>query len=243
LLNDLEANAHGIAELGPNDFVTLNAGQDDHSGNAAIISAGTGLGEAGIYFDGAQLHPFACEGGHSDFSPQDDLETDLVLYLRKRFVQSSHDHVSWERVLSGPGLHNIYDFLRDTGRGRETPELAAALKAGDPSAVISKAGLEGSCEICSQALNLFVMFYGAEAGNLALKIMSTRAVYIGGGIAPKIISKLKEPTFMKAFVAKGRMQSVMQMMPVHVIMNDQTALLGSARFAAVKARLLPPWGA
>jgi glucokinase len=243
LLNDLEANAHGIAELGSNDFVTLNAGQDDHSGNAAIISAGTGLGEAGIYFDGKELHPFACEGGHSDFSPQDDLETDLVLYLRKRFVQSSHDHVSWERVLSGPGLHNIYDFLRDTGRGRETPELAAALKAGDPSAVISKAGLEGSCEICAQALNLFVSFYGAEAGNLALKIMSTRSVYIGGGIAPKIISKLKEPTFMTAFLAKGRLRSVMQMMPVHVIMNDQTALLGSARFAAVKARLLPPWGA
>jgi glucokinase len=156
-------------------------------------------------------------------------------------VQSSAGHVSWERVLSGPGLHNIYEFLRDTGRGRETPELGAAMQAGDPSAVISKAGLDGSCELCVQALDQFVSFYGAEAGNLALKILSTRAVYIGGGIAPKIISKLKEPTFMNAFIAKGRLKSVMELMPVRVIMNDQTALLGSARFAAVEADLLPAW--
>jgi glucokinase len=241
LLNDLEANAYGIAELGSSDFVTLNAGQADPRGNAAIISAGTGLGEAGIYFDGQQLHPFACEGGHSDFSPRDALEAELLLHLKEKFSQSSAGHVSYERVLAGPGLHNIYEFLRDTGRGQQSPELAAALAHEDPSAVISKAALEGSSQLCVQAMDMFVSFYGAEAGNLALKMMSTRAVYVGGGIAPKIIRKLQEPRFLEAFCDKGRLKPVLQLIPVRVIMNDQTALLGSARFAAVRAKLLPPW--
>jgi glucokinase len=241
LLNDLEANAAGIAALGSSDFVTLNAGQRDRHGNAAIISAGTGLGEAGIYFNGQQLYPFACEGGHSDFSPRNALEAELLTFLCQKFVQTSAQHVSWERVLSGPGLHNIYEFLRDSGRGKETPELAAALASGDPSVVISKAGLEGTCKICVQALEMFVSFYGAEAGNLALKFLATRGMYIGGGIAPKIIRKLQEPSFMEAFVAKGRMKSLLQLIPVHVITNDQTALLGAARYAAVRANLLPVW--
>ncbi len=241
LLNDLEANAAGIAALGPADFVTLNAGQRDRYGNAAIISAGTGLGEAGIFFDGRQLYPFACEGGHCDFSPRDELDSELLGYLRNKFVQTSGEHVSWERVLSGPGLLNIYEFLRDTSRGKETPELAAALQKSDPSAVISQAGLDGSCQLCVQALDKFVSFYGAEAGNLALKFLATRSVYIGGGIAPKIIRKLQEPPFMEAFVAKGRMKPLLQLIPVHVITNDQTALLGAARYAAVRANLLPAW--
>ncbi|HEY2882559.1 MAG TPA: glucokinase, partial [Pirellulales bacterium] len=241
LLNDLEANAHGIAALTPNDFVTLNAGRADPHGNAAIISAGTGLGEAGIYFDGKQLHPFACEGGHCDFAPHNPLETELLLHLKEKFVQASAGHVSFERVLSGPGLKNIYDFLLETGRGTQSPALTAAMAAGDASAAISKAALDGSCPVCVQAMDLFVGFYGAEAGNLALKIMATRGIYIGGGIAPKIIAKLQEPTFMSAFQDKGRLKPVLAAIPVRVIMNDHAALLGSARFAAVQAGLLPAW--
>ena len=241
LLNDLEANGYGIAELGSSDFVTLNAGQPDPRGNAAIISAGTGLGEAGIYFDGKQLHPFACEGGHSDFSPRDALEAELLLHLKEKFAQSSGGHVSYERVLAGPGLRNIYEFLRDTGRGTESLELAAALAHGDASVAISKAALDGSSQLCVQAMDLFVSFYGAEAGNLALKMMATRTIYVGGGIAPKIIRKLQEPRFMEAFCDKGRLKPVLQQIPVRVIMNDQAALLGSARYAAFRANLLTPW--
>jgi glucokinase len=241
LLNDLEANAHGIPVLGPNDFITLNAGRSDPEGNAAIISAGTGLGEAGIFFDGQYLHPFACEGGHADFAPCDELETELFLHLKEKFVQSSSGHVSCERVLSGPGLRNIYEFLRDSGRGRETPELAAAIAAGDPSAAISKAALDGSSPLCVQAMDMFVSIYGAEAGNLALKMLATRAVYVGGGIAPRIIGKLHDPRFLESFTNKGRLKPVMQLIPIHVIMNDLTALYGAARFAAAKGKLLPAW--
>lgn len=241
LLNDLEANAHGIPALGPDDLVTLNAGKPDIRGNAAIISAGTGLGEAGIYFDGRELHPFACEGGHTDFGPRDPLEAEMLLYLKDKFVQGSAGHVSYERIVSGPGLRNIYEFLRDTGRGKETPEVTAAMQAGDPAAAITHAALAGSCPLCVQTLDMFVSLYGAEAGNLALKMMATRGVYVGGGIAPRIISKLKEPRFRESFCAKGRHRPLLELIPVRVIMNDQTALLGAARFAAVQAGLLAPW--
>jgi glucokinase len=240
LLNDLEANAYGIAELTTADLVTLNEGVEDRHGNDAVISAGTGLGEAGVFFDGSELHPFACEGGHADFAPRDELEIELLRHLQKKFA-STGGHVSYERVLSGQGLVNIYEFLRDTGRGEETPEVAAAMKSGDPAAAISKAALDGSSPTCLQALDMLVSIYGAEAGNLALKIMATRGIYIGGGIAPKIIRKLQEPRFMKAFCDKGRLKPVLQLIPVRVITNDLTALLGAARYAAVEAGLLRPW--
>ncbi|MCC7085645.1 MAG: glucokinase [Pirellulales bacterium] len=241
LLNDLEANASGIPVLESSDFVTLNIGQPDPLGNAAIISAGTGLGEAGINFDGKYLHPFACEGGHSDFAPRDAMESELLLYLREKFRDVSHGHVSYERVLSGPGLVNIYEFLIYSGQGKASPEVAAAMKSGDPAAAISIAAARQSCQICVRAMEIFVSFYGAEAGNLALKIMATRAIYIGGGIAPKIIAKLKEPQFMEAFCAKGRMRPLMAAMPIHVLMNEYTALFGAARYAAQLARLVPEW--
>jgi glucokinase len=241
LLNDLEANASGIPVLAPSDFVTLNVGQSDRNGNSAIISAGTGLGEAGIDFDGKHLHPFACEGGHSDFAPRDDVECELQTFLREKFRDVSHGHVSYERVLSGPGLVNIYEFLVHSGRGQESPEVAAAMKSGDPAAAISIAAASNSCQAAVRAMDMFVSFYGAEAGNLALKIMATRAVYIGGGIAPKIIAKLKEPQFLEAFRAKGRMRSLMTAMPIHVLMNEYTALLGAARYAAQLAGLVSPW--
>ena len=227
LLNDLEANAYGIAALGPEDFVVLNAGTPQAKGNAAVISAGTGLGEAGLYWDGQRHHPFACEGGHADFAPRNALEAELLVFLG-----STGERVSYERVLSGPGLHRIYEFLRDSGRGQEPAALAEALRQSDPAAVISRNGLEGRYELCVQALELFASFYGAEAGNLALKMMATGGVYLGGGIAPKILAKLKGPAFLQAFTAKGRMRPLLEAMPVRVIMNEMTALLGAARCAA-----------
>jgi glucokinase len=228
LINDLEANAYGIAALGPEDFAVLNAGAPEADGNAAVISAGTGLGEAGLYWDGRQHRPFASEGGHTDFAPRNELEVDLLHYLLDRFAR-----VSYERVLSGPGLLNIYSFLRDTGRGEELPWLAEQMKGRDPAAVISQAALEGRSELCVQALDMFVSLYGAEAGNLALKVMATGGVYVGGGIAPKIIAKLNDGTFTKAFMAKGRLTPLLEGIPIRVILNDQTALLGAARRAAM----------
>jgi glucokinase len=230
LLNDLEAYAHGLDLLPPEDLVVLNQGAPDASGNAAVIAAGTGLGEAGLYWDGQDHHPFACEGGHTSFAPADPLQLELLGYLMREFP-----HVSWERVVSGPGLLHIYRFLRETGRGEEPAWLAHDMQQHDPSAVISEAALAGTSALCEQALDLFVSLYGAEAGNVALKIMATGGVYVGGGIAPKIITKLAEPLFMEAFVAKGRLQPLLQDIPVRVVMNDKTALLGAAHVGARQA--------
>ncbi len=227
LINDLEANAWGIAALDPKDVVTLNQVKGDPVGNQAVISAGTGLGEAGMYWDGSQYHIFASEGGHADFAPRDELEMDLFRYLSGRF-----GHVSYERVLSGPGLVNVFHFLRDTGRGSEPQWLADEMLHSDPAAAISKAALSGRCPLCENALDLFVSVFGAEAGNLALKLMATGGVYLGGGIAPKMLAKLSGPLFMRAFLGKGRMQPVLESMPVKVITNDKTALMGAARCAA-----------
>ena len=233
LINDLEATAHGIAALGLEDVVELNPGGPDATGNMAVVAAGTGLGEAGLAWDGRQHHPFASEGGHADFAPQDELQIELLGFLMKEF-----GHVSVERVLSGPGLHNIYRFLRDAKGGHEPAWLAQEMRDRGGPAAISKAGLENRSSLCARALELFVAIYGAEAGNFALKVMATGGVYIGGGIAPQILEKLREPIFMEAFVAKGRLRSLMEAMPVRVIRNDRTALLGAARCAALRASLI-----
>lgn len=233
LINDLEANAYGTAALLPEHFLTLNAGAAEAEGNCAVIAAGTGLGEAGLYWDGRQHWPFASEGGHASFAPADALQMELLQYLQQQYT-----HVSWERLLSGPGLYNIYRFLRDTQRGSEPAWLAEAFQQGDPAAVISQAGLAGTCERCVQALDLFVALYGAEAGNVALKFMATGGLFLGGGIAPKILDKLQEAAFLQAFVAKGRLQTVLEAMPVKVVLNDQAALYGAARCAALRAGML-----
>jgi glucokinase len=230
LINDLEANAHGIAGLTPADFVTLNAGEPGAIGNAAIISAGTGLGEGGLFWDGNRHLPIASEGGHSDFAPRTDLDIELLKFLRARTGQ-----VDWEAVLSGPGQFHIYEFLRDTKRGEEPAWLAAELRREEPPKVVTRAALEGKCALCVQALDMFVSYYGAEAANLALKVLATGGVYIGGGIAPKIISKLTDGKFMKAFIGDGRLKNLLVAMPVRVIMNDKTALIGAARFAAMQS--------
>ena len=230
LINDLEANAWGIGLLPPSDLVTLNEGALGATGNCDLISAGTGLGEAGLLAEGMSYRPFASEGGHGDFAPRNELEMDLLRYLL-----GSWSRVSYERVLSGPGLFNIYKFLRDTKRAPEPAWLAERIAKENPSAVIGETAQAATAEICVQALDIFASLYGAEAGNLALKIMATGGMYLGGGIAPKIVGKLKDGTFMKAFVDKGRLNGLLEAIPVQVIMNDKTALLGAARVAALQA--------
>lgn len=227
LVNDLEANAYGIAALGPADFEVLNSGVPDAHGMQAVIAAGTGLGEAGLFWDGQSHRPFSSEGGHADLAPGNELQDMLVVYLRKRFG----GHVSWERVLSGPGLRNVFEFLRDTGRGSVEPWLQEGMQKGDPSAAISRAGLEGTSPICVQALDLFVSLFGSEAGNLTLRLMASGGLFVGGGIAPKILPKMRSPIFMEAFLSKGRLRQVLERVPVRVILNDNTALFGAARCA------------
>jgi glucokinase len=231
LINDLEANAYGVTVLEPRDFAILNNGAPGASGSKALIAAGTGLGEAGLHWEGDYYQPFPSEGGHVDFAPRNQLEVELLLFLLKEY-----EHVSYERVLSGPGLYNIYRFLRDTGRGEEPAWLTEEMSGKDPSPIISKAALERKSPLCQQALDIFVSIYGAAAGNLALKLMATGGLFVGGGIAPKIIEKLRDSTFMKAFVAKGRMKSLVEAIPVSVILNDKTALLGAGYYAALRAK-------
>lgn len=227
LLNDLEATAWGIGALDDDDFHVLSDGEPDATGNRTVIAAGTGLGEAGLYWDGVGHRPFGSEGGHADFSPTNDLEYALLKFLAQRYGR-----VSWERVVSGPGLTNIHAFLLEH-RDASTPEwLVAEMRAGEPSAAISKAALESKDAICVEALDLFVKLYGAEAGNHALKLMATGGVYVGGGIAPKIIEWLEAPGFLEAFWAKGRMERLMRSMPVKLILNDRAALLGPAVYVA-----------
>ena len=226
LINDLEANAWGIAALETKDFEVLNQGIQDARGNQAVISAGTGLGEAVLFRDAREYRPFASEGGHADFAPRNHLEMDLLKDLLRR-----HSRVSVERLVSGQGLMNIYQFLKDKGDVKEPDWLVDEMRHQDPPAVISRNALDGKSSLCMNALDLFVSLYGAEAGNLALKVMATGGVYLGGGIAPKIVTKLREPVFMNAFSAKGRMKPLLQAMPVRVILNPKAALIGAARHA------------
>jgi glucokinase len=227
LLNDLEAMAHGILLLRPDELVTLNAGAPPVQKQAiALIAAGTGLGESILFWDGTRYRPAPSEGGHADFAPNNDNEIELLRHIRSHYL-----HVSYERVLSGPGLHAIYEYVRDSKKNEPT-WLAEKIAAGDPAAEIAEAGLKGQAEIAKQSLDLFVSIYGAEAGNLALKAMAINGVYLGGGIAPKLLVKLKDGTFMKAFTNKGRYKRLMSNIPVHVVMNDRTGLLGAAGTAA-----------
>ena len=226
LINDLESAAYGISVVDPSELTVVNEGRPNKTGNSALLAAGTGLGEAILFWNGERRVPSASEGGHSDFAPHNALEVELFQYLQAKF-----GHVSWERVLSGPGLFNIYSFLRDAGYGQEPTWLAERLAQGDPAAAISQAAQAGECDLCGKALDLFVSLYGAEAGNLALKAMATAGVYIGGGIAPKIISKLLEAPFMTAFTEKGRLAPLMANIPVKVIVNDQAPLYGAASYA------------
>ena len=227
LLNDLEATACGLPALGANDLLTLQAGAPDGCGNAAVIAAGTGLGEAGLFWDGQRHHPFATEGGHASFSPGDELEIALL-----RHLQQQHRHISWERVVSGMGLLSLHEFLCLYRRVAVPQWLAEEMRSGGAAAAIASAALSGRDETCSETLDRFVRLYGAEAGNLALKVMSRGGLYLGGGIAPKILPLLQGGAFLDAFLDKGRMRHLLEAMPVKVILNDRVALFGAALRAA-----------
>lgn len=227
LLNDLEATAYGIQTLPRSAFAVLNEGRVEPHGAIAVIAAGTGLGEAALVWDGARYHAVASEGGHADFAPRNELEIDLLQHLAKRF-----GHVSYERVLSGSGKVELYRFLRDTGRGEEPAWLAQQMAVEDPSPVVSELGLSGRSKLCADALDLFVSIYGAETGNLALKLLARGGVYVGGGIAPNLLAKLKAGAFMSAFTDKGRLAPLVSQIPVRVILDEKTALFGAAQVAA-----------
>lgn len=219
LINDLEANAWGLRCLTPKEFAILNEGKV-LEGNQVLISAGTGLGEAGIYWDGSAHQPFSSEGGHCDFAPLNEEEMDLWRYLRK-----VKEHVSYEEILSGNGIFQVYQFLVNTGRGQKREDV---MGAEVPQKMITELALLGKCPVCVHALEIFSSVYGAEAGNLALKMLAVGGVFIGGGIAPKIVPMLEKGAFMKAFTAKGRFSPLLAKMPVKIVLNDNTALLGAA---------------
>lgn len=227
LINDLEATAYGIGELKDEQLFTLNEGEGERPGHRALIAAGTGLGMAAIYSDGERYHPMPSEGGHMDFAPRNEREFELLAYLREKIG----GRISYERVLSGMGLINIYSFLRDRGYGEEPAWLAEEIATGDASAAISHAALAGKSELAVTTLEIFVEVYGAMAGNLALLLKSVGGLYVGGGIAPKIMPRLTDGTFMRNYSDKGRMSGLVNSIPVRVILDDKTALYGAARAA------------
>jgi glucokinase len=220
VINDHEATAWGISRLTSNDFEVLNPGKTA-TGTAAIIAAGTGLGQAGLFWNGGEHVPMPSEGGHSDFAPRNQLEIELLQYLQRKLGK----RVSYERALSGPGLLNIYSFLRDTGRGGEPEWLTKKLLTGDPAAEITAATDE--CPLADQAVELFVSIYGAAAGNVALHFMAIGGLYLAGGIAPKIVSRLKSKTFLHSYLDKGRLSPLVADIPVRVIMSKKAGLIGA----------------
>jgi glucokinase len=231
LINDLQANGYGISELTAEQIYTLSDGDNRQIGNRALISAGTGLGQGFLIWDGHSYVPYPSEGGHADFAPRNEDEIDLLRFLRQKY----NGRISEERVVSGQGLTNVYEFLREV-RGMEEPAwLAERIAAEDPNAVITEVAMAAKSEICERALDMFVSAYGAEAGNLALKILSVGGLYIGGGIAPRILEKLKDGTFIKAFTDKGRLSQLLVHMPVRVILESRTALIGAAAYAEARA--------
>ncbi len=231
LINDLEANGYGIAELTPDQIYTLAEGDPSQTGNRALIAAGTGLGEAFLIWNGRTHVPYPSEGGHTDYAPRNEDEIDLLRFLKEKY----NGRVSFERVVAGMGLTSIYEFLRDV-RGMEEPAwLAQRMAQEDPNAVITELALAAKSEICEKALDMFVSAYGAEAGNLALKVLSVGGLYVGGGIAPRILEKLKDGTFMKAFTDKGRLSQLLINMPVRIILESRAALIGAAAYAEARA--------
>ena len=224
-INDLEATAYGLAGLGRDELATLQAGAPDSSGNIAIIAPGTGLGEAGLFFDGAHYHPFATEGGHSDFAPRTAKDVELFYALQQQF-----GHVSWERLVSGMGIKNIFHCL---AAGRQIPDwLSERMRDEDPAAVISAAALKHEDLICAETMDLFVRYFATEASSLVLKLMATGGLFLAGGIPPKILPLLQTDNWTKNFDNNGRMHQLSDRIPVHVVLNDKMALQGAAYYGA-----------
>lgn len=226
LLNDLEATAYGMLYLDEEKFFPLNEKGEKKEANKAVIAAGTGLGEAQLFFDTKKYHPIGCEGGHTDFAPQTSIQDELLKWLRKKFPS----HVSYERILCGKGIFDIYQFLCEYKNKPLHKDIVSATEEVDRSALITKLAIKENDNDAIDTLKLFSFIYGAEAGNLALKSMSLGGVYIGGGIAPKILPILKDH-FMDGFLAKGRFQNLLEKIEVKISLDEKTALLGAAYFA------------
>jgi glucokinase len=226
-INDLEATAYGLAGLKENELKTLASGETGAKGNIAIIAPGTGLGEAGLYWDGEHYHPFATEGGHSDFSPRNELDIELFRYLQQQF-----GHVSWERVISGMGIKTLYRFLTEARKESVPDWLTQRMQKEDPAAVISAAAIKKEDPVCAEVMDLFVRFLATEASSLVLKLMATGGLYIAGGIPPKILPLLQQDGWAKNFDNSGRMHLLSEKVPVHVVLNDKMALLGAAHYGA-----------
>jgi glucokinase len=225
LLNDLEATAYGTLRLTPSDTLIVNSGSVQPNGAIAVIAAGTGLGEGGLVWNGSRYQALPSEGGHTDFAPRNEMEMRLL-----HFLLTKYKRVSYERVVSGMGIANIYQFFRTQVKYAE-PEWLALAMTTDAAAAISTSALSGKDEACVKTMEMFVSLYAAEAGNLALKLLSTAGIYIGGGIAPKILPLLQQSTFMDSFANKGRLSPLLKNMPVSVVLNDKTALFGAAHYA------------
>jgi len=226
LMNDLEAVAYGVTLLEHADMHTLNEGVPVDRGAMAVLAPGTGLGEAFLVWDGGWYRACPSEGGHADFGPNSELEIDLLRHLQKKY-----GHVSLERICSGQGMPDIYAFLKERGYAKEQDWVAERLRSvDDPNPVIVNAALEDErrCELCTKTLSVFISALGAEAGNLALKVMATGGVYIGGGIAPRILPLLDKGDFFEGFTNKGRFSELVSRIPVHVILNPKAALMGAA---------------
>ncbi len=225
LMNDLETTAYGALFLAPDELVTLNEGIPRRT-HRAVIAAGTGLGQAILFWDGQRYRPTATEGGHSAFAPRNERELGLLRYLLGQY-----ERVSYERVLSGPGLSNIFHYLRLELNTPVAPDVLERMKIEDPNAIIGKAALQGTCRTCEEAVEMFVSLYGAQAAALTLTTMALGGLYVGGGIVTKLLPKVKAGGFMEAFVDVGRFEPLMRETPVHVILNPKTALLGAAEAA------------
>jgi glucokinase len=231
LINDLEANGYGIPELAAESVVTLHEGDAAAVGHRGLIAAGTGLGEALLIWDGERHRPIASEGGHCDFAARTEREIALLEYLRRKLG----GRVSWERVVSGLGIQNIYGFLRDVEKIEEPEWLRERMAAEDPNAVIGACAEDGSSELCRETMQTFAAAYGAEAGNIALKVLATGGIYLGGGIAPKTLTMLASGGFMQAFLDKGRLSPLLESIPVRVILDESCALLGAAAYGEARA--------
>ncbi|MCA6074253.1 glucokinase [Fulvivirga sedimenti] len=223
LINDLEANAYGLGVLKPEDFVCIHEGDPEPEGNVAMISPGTGLGEAGMYWDKKYLHPFATEGGHCDFAPQTELDIEIL-----KFLQRNLDHVSWERLVSGPGIETIFKFYAEEKKMTIPDPIREALSRGSAGPLISKYAAEGQCRICEATIDLFLRYLAEESGNLILKYNATGGLYIGGGIVPDIMDQLDLDRFLHFLQNSGRMEKLLRRVPVTVVLNEKAALLGAA---------------
>jgi glucokinase len=225
LMNDLEATAYGGLFLHPKQIEWLARGKRRRA-NIAVIAAGTGLGQAFLFWDGERHHPVATEGGHVDFAPRNDKEIALLVFLQKRFAR-----VSYERLLSGPGLVSIFHFFDEEVGRPVSASVRERLEREDPAAVIGEAGVSGSCAASVDAVETFVSIYGAQAGNLALTVFGVGGVLLGGGIAIKMLPKLKTPSFLESFRDKGRYVDFMSQIPVGVMLDAKAALVGAAHAA------------